>query len=141
MADAYPDLPAAMIGWLRAQTTIVSAFAEDTSALATTKFWADAARQGVALPWAVYEEVEGDAAYMSATGGVTTRLESGLIRFVVVAEGKQAARDLARLLTLALNDAPLAFADGTNAETLLARCPADWAGHALRIDTTGARPA
>ncbi|GAB4008143.1 homoserine kinase [Nocardioides ultimimeridianus] len=35
----------------------------------------------------------------------------------------------------------LAFADGTDAATLLARCPQGWAGHALAIDATGARPA
>jgi homoserine kinase len=35
----------------------------------------------------------------------------------------------------------LAFADGTDAATLLARCPRGWVGHALAIDPTGARPA
>ncbi|HJQ07653.1 MAG TPA: homoserine kinase [Nocardioides sp.] len=35
----------------------------------------------------------------------------------------------------------LAFADGTDAATLLQRCPEGWAGHALAIDDTGARPA
>lgn len=112
MATAYPDLPAAMIGWLRSQPTIVAAFGEDTSAPATTKFWADAARQGVALPWAVYEEVDGELAAMTAAGGVTCRIETGLVRFVVVAEGKRAARDLGRMVMKGLDDAPLVFDDG-----------------------------
>ncbi|GAB2991701.1 homoserine kinase [Nocardioides montaniterrae] len=33
----------------------------------------------------------------------------------------------------------LAFADGTDAATILARCPDGWAAHALAIDTSGAR--
>ena len=33
----------------------------------------------------------------------------------------------------------LAFADGTDAEVLLKRCPSGWAGHALAIDADGAR--
>jgi hypothetical protein len=101
-----------VLGWLRAQPTIVSAFAEDTSSIATTKFWGDEARQGVALPWAIYEEVEGDIMYMTSAGGATASIESGLLRFLVVAEGKKAARDLGRMLTRALNDAPLVFQDG-----------------------------
>ncbi len=113
MPPSYPDLPAAMVGWLRAQPTVVAAFAEDTSSATTTKFWADAARQGVSLPWAVYEEVEGDLTYMTAAGGITSSLDSGKVRFLIVAEGKKTARDLGRMVTTVLNDAPLAFADGT----------------------------
>ncbi len=83
------------------------------SSATTTKFWADAARQGVSLPWAVYEEVEGDLTYMTAAGGITSSLDSGKVRFLIVAEGKKTARDLGRMVTTVLNDAPLAFADGT----------------------------
>lgn len=112
MSTLYPDLPAALVGWLRSQPTVVAAFGEDTTALATTKFWADLARPGVNLPWAVYEEVEGEVTSMTAAAGVTCSLETGTIRFVVVAQGKKAARDLGRTITRALNDAPLVFADG-----------------------------
>lgn len=113
MSTAYPDLPAAMVGWIRGQPSVVAAFGEDTTALSTTKFWGDEARAGVSLPWAVYEEIEGDTEYMTAAGGVTSSIETGMVRFVVVAEGKKVARDLGRMLVKALNDAPLVFADGS----------------------------
>jgi len=112
MSTAHPDLPAAMIGWLRASPSVVTAFAENTNALATTKFWADAARPGVALPWAVYEERDGEVQSMTAARGMTCSIETGIVRFTIVAPAKKLARDLGRLVVKALDDAPLLFADG-----------------------------
>lgn len=112
MSTAYPDLPAAMIGWLRASPGVVTAFAEDTNAPTTTKFWADAARPGAALPWAVYEELDGDVQSMTAARGLACSIETGTVRFTIVASGKKLARDLGRLVVKALDDAPLLFADG-----------------------------
>lgn len=112
MSTAYPDLPAAMIGWLRASPNVVAAFAENTASEATTKFWADSAKQGVQLPWAIYEEIEGDIQYMSEAADVRNTIETGVVRFIVVSPGKKTARDLGRLLTKTLDDAPLLFADG-----------------------------
>jgi hypothetical protein len=112
MSTAYPDLPAAMIAWLRASPNVVAAFSENTASPATTKFWADEARQGTLLPWAVYEEIDGDIQYMTTAGGVRNTIEAGVVRFIVVGEGKKATRDLGRLLTRTLDDAPLLFADG-----------------------------
>src|SRR5438094_849747 len=101
-----------MIGHLRASPAVVSGFAEDTTSPGTTKFWADAARRGVALPWAVYEELGGEVRAMTRAGGVAHAIEAGRVRFTVVAEGKAAARELARLLARTLDDAPLVFSDG-----------------------------
>lgn len=112
MSTPYPDLPAAIIGWLRANPTVVAAFAENTASPATTKFWADAARRGVALPWAVYEEASSDLLFMTVTGTVAPSIETGQLRFKVVAAEKKQARDLGRLLAETLNDAPLVFDDG-----------------------------
>lgn len=107
-----PDLPAAAIAWLRATPAVVSAFGEDTSAKATVKFHADKAWQGVRLPWATYVEIDGDVQYMTGAGGVTNTIETGAVRFIVVSEDKKATRDLGRLLTQTLDDAPLVFDDG-----------------------------
>ncbi|WP_406699229.1 hypothetical protein V5E97_10165 [Singulisphaera sp. Ch08] len=111
-SETYPDLPAAMIGHLRATPAVVTAFGENRAALATTKFWADSARRGVILPWAVYEETDSDITYMTTTGSVAPSIETGQIRFKVVSDEKKMARDLGRLLAETLNDAPLVFDDG-----------------------------
>jgi hypothetical protein len=107
-----PDLMAAVVARLRASPSVVAAFAENTASAATTKFWADAARQGVVLPWAVYEEIEGDIQYMTQAAGTSNTIETGAIRFVIVSAGKKAARDLGRLVSGTLDDAPLVFDDG-----------------------------
>lgn len=112
MSTTYPDLPAAMIGWLRASPAVIAAFAENTAAPASTKFWADSARRGVALPWAVYKEPRSDILYMTVTGSAVPSIETGEIRFKVVSAEKKEARDLGRLLAETLNDAPLEFSDG-----------------------------
>lgn len=112
MSTAYATLAEAMIGRLRAMPTIISAFGENTNTRATTKFWADVAESGVNLPWAVYEEIEGDIQHMTAVAGRVSSIETGQVRWVVVAEGRKAARDLGRMLINVLNDAPLAFSDG-----------------------------
>jgi len=112
MTVAYADLPAAMIGHLRDQPTIVAAFGEDTSAPATTKLWGDEVRAGVAMPWAVYEEIDRKTTDMTAAGGVVNRLNDLTIRWTVVGEGKQAVRQLAEMLIDGLNDAPLLFEGG-----------------------------
>lgn len=112
MTTAYADLPAAMLARLRAMPTVVSAFGEDTSAASTTKFWADFAPAGTILPWAVYEEIDGDVQYMTAVGAHTASIETGQIRWTIVGEGRKAVRDLGRTLSTVLNDAPLVFADG-----------------------------
>jgi hypothetical protein len=107
-----PDLLAAVVARLRASPGVVAAFAENTASAATTKFWAEAARQGVVLPWAVYEEIDGDIQYMTQAAGVSNTIETGAVRFVIVAAGKKAARDLGRLVSSTLDDAPLVFDDG-----------------------------
>ncbi len=101
-----------MLARIRATPTLVVAFAENVAAASTTKFWADFAPSGVDLPWAVYEEPDGDVMYMTAAGGHVSSIESGVIRWVIVGEGRKATRDLGRMLTNTLNDAPLVFADG-----------------------------
>ncbi|SIN70111.1 hypothetical protein SAMN05444166_0235 [Singulisphaera sp. GP187] len=75
--SSAPDLPAAMIAWLRASPSVVAAFAENTASPTTTKFWADEARRGVGLPWAVYEETGSDLIYMTATESVAPSIETG----------------------------------------------------------------
>lgn len=112
MTTAYADLPAAMLGHLRAQPSLVAAFGEDTSALATTKFWPDFARSGVDLPWAVYDEPDGTTTWMTAANGITPFLREATIRFVVVGQGKSAVRALADQITTTLNDAPLQWSGG-----------------------------
>lgn len=102
-----PDLLAAMIAHLRATPEVVSAFGEDTTSAASTKFHADAARKAE-LPWAVYEEVGSDTMYMTGTASI----ETGKIQFAVIASAKKQARDLARLVAEALDEADLVFDDG-----------------------------
>jgi len=109
MSTAYPDLPAAMVGWLRSSPGVVSAVGEHVGAL---KIWAEAAPRGVELPWVVYQERDAELQYMTQTAGLVSVLESGTIRLFVVAAGKKQARDLARTIRRALDDAPLLFADG-----------------------------
>jgi hypothetical protein len=114
MSTVYPDLPAAMIGHLRNTPRVVRDFAEDTTAAATTKFHADAARDGVSLPWAAYEERTADVQYMTRVNGQpAATIETGTVTWTVVAEGKATCRELARLLSQTLNDAPLVFQSGT----------------------------
>ncbi|SIN70650.1 Protein of unknown function [Singulisphaera sp. GP187] len=110
--SSAPDLPAAMIAWLRASPSVVAAFAENTASPTTTKFWADEARRGVGLPWAVYEETGSDLIYMTVTESVAPSIETGQIRFTVVSAEKKRTRDLGRLVAETLNDAPLVFDDG-----------------------------
>src|SRR5205823_6151022 len=94
VTTTYADLPSAMLGRLRAMPTLVSAFAEDTGASSTTKFWADFAPAGVLLPWAVYQELDGGLQYMTSAGGRTSSIESGQVRWTIVGEGRRAVRDL-----------------------------------------------
>lgn len=110
VAETYPDLPAAIIARLRVTPAVVAAFGEDTTTHATTKFWADVTPTKVDLPWATYEETGSEFMYM--TGDPPPAIETGQLRFIVVAEGKKEARDLSRLLAETLNDAPLVFDDG-----------------------------
>lgn len=110
VAETYPDMPSAMIAWLRATPAVVAAFGEDASAHATTKFWADVTPSKVDLPWATYEETGSEFMYM--TGDPPPSIETGQLRFIVVTEAKKEARDLGRLLAETLNDAPLVFDDG-----------------------------
>ena len=112
MTVAYASLPEAMVGRLRSMPSVVAAFGEDTSALATTKFWADFAEAGVQLPWAVYEELDGDVMYMTPAAGRVASIESGQIRWTIAGEGRKAVRDLGKLIVTVLNDAPLLFTDG-----------------------------
>lgn len=112
MSTPHPDLPAAMIAWLRASPGVAAAFAENAAVPATTKFWADAARPGVTLPWAVYEELGADLQPMTAARGAVCTIETGVVRFTIAAAGKKAARDLGRLIATTLDDAPLLFTDG-----------------------------
>jgi hypothetical protein len=112
VTTAYADLPSAMLGRLRSMPTVVSAFAEDTSLASTTKFWADFAPAGVILPWAVYEEVDGDIQYMTPRAGHVASIETGQVRWTIVGEGRRAVRDLGRVLATVLDDAPLEFAGG-----------------------------
>ena len=112
MSTVYPDMPSAMVGWLRAQPTVVAAFGDDPSALATTKFWGDEARRGVQLPWAVYQEVDRKTTYMTRNNSGTPYIADGVIRCVVVGAGKEATRDLARLVATGLTNAKFQWQDG-----------------------------
>lgn len=112
MTTAYADLPAAMVGYLRSQPSVVSAFGDDTSSLATKKFWGDAVRPGVNLPWAVYDEPDSQTMWMTEANGVKPFLRDATIRFLIVGEGKSNVRSLADMLTKTLNDAPLQWTGG-----------------------------
>lgn len=110
VVETYPDFPSAIIAHLRGTPAVVAAFGEDTSAHATTKFWADVTPTKVNLPWATYEETGSEFMYM--TGTPPPSIETGQLRFITVTEEKKEARDLGRLLAETLNDAPLVFDDG-----------------------------
>jgi hypothetical protein len=56
--------------------------------------------------------VDGDIQDITAAGGHQASIESGMIRWTIVGEGRKAVRDLGHLLATVLNDAPLVFADG-----------------------------
>lgn len=112
MSTAYADLPAAMIGYLRSQPSLVAAFGEDTSVLATTKFWPDFAQGGVQLPWAVYDEPDATTTWMTEANGVKPFLREATIRFLIVGEGKSTVRALADQIATTLNDAPLEWSGG-----------------------------
>jgi hypothetical protein len=112
VAETNPDLPSAIIAKLRATPAVVSAFGEDTSSTATTKFHADVAHKAE-LPWCVYEEIGEDPRPVSVDSeGLTNYFCQGRIAFTVVASGKKEARTLADLIASTLNDAPLTFDDG-----------------------------
>lgn len=109
MSVAYANLLDAMVAHMRASPSLVAAFGDTgTATTATDKFWPTPVRPDVQLPWAVYEDVGGPTQYMTGPASI----ESGAIRFVVVAAGKDKARSLARMLMSVLNDAPLQFMDG-----------------------------
>ena len=112
MTTAYGDLPAAAIGWLRAQPSIVAAFGDDTSSPATKKFWADEAESSPSLPWAVYMEDPGPQTYMTGDLGSTPYIDEGIVRFFVVAASRKQARTLGGMIATALTDPPLQFAGG-----------------------------
>lgn len=105
---SYANLPDAMIAHMRATPALVAAFGDVPAVLATDKFWPVPVRTGVDLPWAVYEDGGGDVQYTTGEAGI----ETSAIRFVVVADGKDAALALVRLLAATLTDPPLVFDDG-----------------------------
>lgn len=109
MSVAYANLLDAMVAHIRGVPNVVAAFGDTgTANLATDKFWPSPVRKGVELPWAVYED--GSQGTQYTTGAAS--IESSVIRFLVVAAGKDAALTLARMLLKALNDAPLEFMEG-----------------------------
>lgn len=109
MSVAYANLLDAMLGHMRGSPGLVAAFGDTgTSIPATDKFWASPVRKGVNLPWAVYEDGAQSTQYTTGSASI----ESSVIRFLVVAAGKDAALVLARMLLNTLNDAPLQFMDG-----------------------------
>lgn len=109
MSTAYANLLDAMVGFMRGTPNLVAAFDDQgPSVPAKDKFWPSPVRTGVELPWAVYEDGGGDVTYMTGPASI----ETSAIRFAVVADGKDAALSLVRLLVKTLNDAPLVFMDG-----------------------------
>ena len=105
---SHANLIDAMLSQLRGTPALVAAFGDVPAVPATDKFWPVPVRTGVELPWAVYEDGGGDVQYTTGTAGI----ESSAIRFVVVADGKDAALSLVRLLAATLTDPPLVFDDG-----------------------------
>jgi len=98
-----------MVAHMRDTPALVAAFEDEgTSVPAKDKFWPVPVRTGVDLPWAVYEDVAGNTTYTTGPDSI----EEGAIRFVVVADGKDAALALARLLASTLTDPPLEFDNG-----------------------------
>lgn len=109
MSVAYANLLDAMLGFMRGSPGLVAAFGDTgTTIPSTDKFWPSPVRTGVDLPWAVYEDGGGDVTYTTGPASI----ETGAIRFAVVANGKDAAYALVKLLVKVLNDAPLVFMDG-----------------------------
>lgn len=109
MSVAYANLLDAMLGHIRGSPGLVAAFGDEgPSVPAKDKFWAAPVRDGVELPWAVYQDVGGNATFTTGPASI----EEGSIRFVVTADGKDTANRLAKLLVKTLNDAPLVFMDG-----------------------------
>lgn len=109
MSVAYANLLDAMLGHMRGSPGLVAAFGDTGTAVpATDKFWPAPVRDGVSLPWAVYQDVGGNTTYTTGPASI----EEGAIRFIVAADGKDTANRLAKLLVKTLNDAPLIFMDG-----------------------------
>jgi hypothetical protein len=106
---SYANLLDAMLGHMRATPALVAAFGDDPSALETDKFWAMPVRK-CQLPWAGYVDVNGNVTWM--TGEARVSIEESAIQFVVVADGKDKALELVRLLADTLTDPPLVFDDG-----------------------------
>lgn len=107
MSVAYGNLLDAMVGWLRSTPAVVAAFGDDPSSLETDKFGPIPLRKAD-LPWAAYADVGGEVQYMTSNDTI----ETGGLQFVVVANGKDIAESLVRLLVKTLNDAPLVFMSG-----------------------------
>lgn len=107
---SYANLLDAMIGHIRATPALVTEFGDNPATLETDKFWAMPVRPNVQLPWAGYADVGGNVTYM--TGEDRASIEESNIQFVVVADGKDRAYDLAKLLANTLFDPTLVFDDG-----------------------------
>lgn len=108
-----PDLPAAIMQWLRQNPTVVAAFGDTAT---TPKFFGDKATWNKLpeMPYLVYDEIyEGPGLYESADDrGITHLFPEGQFQIAVFTKQKIQGRNLARMLKNVLNDAPLTFEDG-----------------------------
>lgn len=112
-APLPPDLPAAIMLWLRQSPQIVAKFGDS---LTTPKFFGDRATWNKLpdMPYLVYDEIyEGNPTYESADQfGVVHETPTGQFQIAIFTKNKIDGRNLARMIKNRLNDAPLFFQDG-----------------------------
>ncbi|MDR3632622.1 MAG: hypothetical protein P4L84_02230 [Isosphaeraceae bacterium] len=117
-----PDLPAAVIAWLRLSPAIVTAFGETlTTTPPVYKLFGDWNSTKSPMPYLVYQELfEGPGNYQSPNSrGVVYGFPTGQFQISIFAAGKRQGRVLAEMVAASLNDAPLTFADGVLLELRL----------------------
>lgn len=105
-----PDFAAAVIAALQGNARCAQAFGDSAS---TPRFQGIQAFRAV-LPYARILELPANGSFQSiGSDGLTSYFERGELQLDVFAGSELSARSLGRLAAAALNDAALAFADGT----------------------------
>ncbi len=110
-----PDILAASVAFLRANSVIATAFGDGVLA---SKFWTDYAALNAQTfqpdyPYLVFQEPQESETYESESETDDgSSLSDGIVDFDVLAPSKTSCRQLAILAAKALNDAPLEFQDG-----------------------------
>jgi hypothetical protein len=110
-----PDLIAAIVAWLRANSAVVSALGENQSLPNMTKIWSDRPEGQPDLPYLVILEPDAESRTHQSIdwSGTIFAMCRSHVRMHFATSGKTQARSLMKLIASSLDDAPLSFSDGT----------------------------